>query len=75
MKGREARLTGANRQKNTPEATGLRDVVEKKQLISWRTEVRGGRPSGRTTQVFELFFLDIPGFSGYLLLSYPVCGP
>ena len=29
----------------------------------------------RTTRVFELFFLDIPGFSGFLLLSYPVCGP
>ena len=26
-------------------------------------------------RVFELFFLDIPGFSGFLLLSYPVCGP
>ena len=24
---------------------------------------------------FELFFLDIPGFSGFLLLGYPVCGP
>ena len=23
----------------------------------------------------ELIFLDIPGFSGFLLLSYPVCGP
>ena len=32
------------------------------------------QPSGRTARVFELFFLDIPGFSGFLLLSYPVCG-
>ena len=29
----------------------------------------------RTARVFELFSLDIPGFSGFLLLSYPVCGP
>ena len=29
----------------------------------------------RIARVFELFFLDIPGFSGFLLLSYPVCGP
>ena len=28
-----------------------------------------------TARVFELFFLNIPGFSGFLLLSYPVCGP
>lgn len=26
-------------------------------------------------RVFELFFLDIPGFSGFLLLGYPVCEP
>lgn len=32
--------------------------------------------SGDTyARVFELFFLDILGFSGFLLLSYPVCGP
>ena len=31
--------------------------------------------SSRIARVFELFFLDIPGFSGFLLLSYPVCGP
>ena len=37
--------------------------------------MRDERPSDRTTRVFELFFLDIPGFSGFLLLSYPVCGP
>ena len=29
----------------------------------------------RIARVFELFFLDILGFSGFLLLSYPVCGP
>ena len=29
----------------------------------------------RLARVFELFFLDIPGFSGFLLLSYPMCGP
>lgn len=29
----------------------------------------------RTARVFELFFLDIPGFSGFLLLGYPVCEP
>jgi len=33
------------------------------------------QPSDRIARVFELFFLDIPGFSGFLLLSYPVCGP
>ena len=44
-------------------------------IISWRTEERDGLLSDRTARVFELFFLDIPGFSGFLLLSYPVCGP
>ena len=44
-------------------------------LSAWRTEVRDGRPSDHIARVFELFFLDIPGFSGFLLLSYPVCGP
>ena len=29
----------------------------------------------RIARVLELFFLDILGFSGFLLLSYPVCGP
>ena len=29
----------------------------------------------RTARVFELFSLDTPGFSGFLPLSYPVCGP
>ena len=44
-------------------------------ISAWRTAVHDVLPSDRITQVFELFFLDIPGFSGYLLLSYPVCGP
>lgn len=34
-----------------------------------------GQPYDRITRVFELFSLDIPGFSGFLPLSYPVCGP
>ena len=29
----------------------------------------------RIARVFELFSLDTPGFSGFLPLSYPVCGP
>ena len=33
------------------------------------------QPWNHIARVFELFFLDIPGFSGFLLLSYPVCGP
>ena len=32
-------------------------------------------PLIRIARVFELFSLDIPGFSGFLHLSYPVCGP
>ena len=32
-------------------------------------------PETRTARVFELFSLDTPGFSGFLPLSYPVCGP
>ena len=43
--------------------------------ISLRTEVHDVPLSDRIARVFELFFLDIPGFSGFLLLSYPVCGP
>lgn len=31
--------------------------------------------SDRIARVFELFSLDTPGFSGFLPLSYPVCGP
>lgn len=34
-----------------------------------------GEPSDRIARVFELFSLDTPGFSGFLPLSYPVCGP
>lgn len=33
------------------------------------------QPLSRIARVFELFFLDIPGFSGFLLLGYPVCEP
>lgn len=33
------------------------------------------RAKALAARVFELFSLDIPGFSGFLLLSYPVCGP
>lgn len=29
----------------------------------------------RTARVFEPISLDIPGFSDFLLLSYPMCGP
>lgn len=43
--------------------------------IVLRTEEHDVPLSDRTARVFELFFLDIPGFSGFLLLSYPVCGP
>ena len=45
------------------------------EIISWRTAERDERLWGRTARVFELFFLDIPGFSGFLLLGYPVCEP
>ena len=44
-------------------------------ISAWRTAVHDVQPSDRTARVFELFFLDIPGFSGFRLLSYPVCGP
>ena len=44
-------------------------------ISAWRTAVHDVQPSDRIARVFELFFLDIPGFSGFLLLSYPVCGP
>jgi len=46
-----------------------------RKVNAWRTEEPDGRPSSRTARVFELFFLDIPGFSDFLLLSYPMCGP
>ena len=52
-----------------------KSVLETKRLSAWRTEVRDERPSDRTAWVFELFSLDTPGFSGFLPLSYPVCGP
>ena len=35
----------------------------------------GVQAQTRTARVFELFSLDTPGFSGFLPLSYPVCGP
>ena len=44
-------------------------------ISAWRTAERDERLWDRTARVFELFFLDIPGFSGFLPLSYPVCGP
>ena len=65
------------RHKKTPKAKvdfrGLN--VHSEKISAWRTGGRGGRPSGRTARVFELFSLDTPGFSGFLPLSYPVCGP
>ena len=36
---------------------------------------RNKEAKDRTARVFELFSLDTPGFSGFLPLSYPVCGP
>ena len=51
------------------------DTKIERKLNAWRTAARGELPSSRTARVFELFFLDIPGFSGFLLLGYPVCGP
>ena len=39
------------------------------------TAVHDVQPSDRTARVFELFSLDTPGFSVFLPLSYPVCGP
>ena len=44
-------------------------------ISAWRTAVHDVQPSDRTARVFELFSLDTPGFSGFLPLSYPVCGP
>ena len=41
----------------------------------WQVLYREWRTVSVPARVFELFFLDIPGFSGFLLLSYPVCGP
>ena len=35
----------------------------------------GVQAQTRTARVFELFSLDTPGFSGFLPLSYPMCGP
>ena len=42
---------------------------------AWRTAVHDVQPSDRTKHLYGAFFLDITGFSGFLLLSYPVCGP
>ncbi len=51
------------------------DAKIERKLNAWRTAARGELPSSRTARVFELFSLDTPGFSGFLPLSYPVCGP
>lgn len=51
------------------------DTKIERKLNAWRTAARGELPSSRTARVFELFSLDTPGFSGFLPLSYPVCGP
>ena len=53
---------------------GCKTKIERK-LSAWRTAGRGGLPSSLVARVFELFSLDTPGFSGFLPLSYPVCGP
>ena len=66
------------RYKKIPKTHGFEDFCKcflKRVIISWRTEERDGRPSSRTARVFELFSLDTPGFSGFLPLSYPMCGP
>jgi len=47
-------------------------VLVRGKLSASRTAARGGLPSSRTARVFELFSLDIPGFSGFPPLSYPV---
>ena len=44
-------------------------------IISLRTVEHDELPLNLAARVFELFSLDTPGFSGFLPLSYPVCGP
>ena len=44
-------------------------------INAWRTVVHDVQPLSRTEILWLPFSLDIPGFSGFLLLSYPVCGP
>ena len=70
-------LTG---KKKIPEVKYFRDIntfqkISSEKIISWRTEVRDELLWDRIARVFELFSLDTPGFSGFLPLSYPVCGP
>lgn len=52
-----------------PQAAARLDAIRQLDDVTYDTAFE---PPAR---VFELFFLDIPGFSGFLLLSYPVCGP
>ena len=50
-------------------------LIATAKIISLRTVEHDELPLSRTARVFELFSLDTPGFSGFLPLSYPVCGP
>ena len=54
---------------------GFGNLFEIVKTISLRTVVHDEQIWDRTARVFELFSLDTPGFSGFLPLSYPVCGP
>ena len=66
------------RYKKTPKTQGFEGFCKIRirfWIISCWTAERDERLWGRTARVLELFFLDILGFSGFLLLSYPVCGP
>ena len=58
-----------------PRKISISGVCKFSWIISLRTVEHVSLLWDRIARVFELFFLDIPGFSGFLLLSYPVCGP
>ena len=70
-----ARTVPKNSKTRTAGAVRESDAKIERKLNAWRTAARGELPSSRTARVFELFSLDTPGFSGFLPLSYPVCGP
>ena len=54
-------------------------LTEQEALTLYRIILRWDESGSLTTEDDEerqlLFSLDTPGFSGFLPLSYPVCGP
>ena len=68
-------ISSKDKQKLTFYFKRSKNMIEQYEPLKQQEIVSQMRHFVRIARVFELFSLDTPGFSGFLPLSYPVCGP